>query len=96
VALLQRDAATAAQRAEQVRADALRRGAPRAVLQAEVLAHMAQAALGGPADDAAMDTTLEGLDELGRLEGWRMTARLAAATGRSDLWAGAARRAARP
>lgn len=94
VALLEGDARTGAHLAEQVRADALRRGAPRAVLQAEVLSHLTQAALGEPVA-AAVDATLEGLDGLGRLEGWRVTARLAAATGRADLWTGAERRAAR-
>ena len=31
------------------------------------------------------------LDDLARLEAWRLTARLAAATGRADLWATAER-----
>lgn len=95
VALLEGDPATTARRAEQARVDARRRGSPRTVLQAEVLAHLAQAATGGPVDAGAVAATLEGLDELGRLEGWRLTARLAQATGVSGLWAAADRRAAR-
>lgn|GEM_PF-5893899 len=91
VALLQGDTATAAQRAEQVRLDAVRRGAPRAALQAEVLAHLADPA----PDPGAVDATVARLDELARLEGWRFTARLAAASGRAALWDGAERGAAR-
>ncbi len=85
IALLEDDAARAAERADVVRADAARRGAPRAVAQAEVVAHLA-AAMAGAADDAAIDVTVSTLGGLARLEAWRYTARLAAATGRDELW----------
>ena len=51
----------------------------------------------GRVDDAAVDATVARLDDLARLEAWRYTARLAAATGRADLWTHgrALRRAAR-
>ncbi len=41
-------------------------------------------------DDAAIDATVAAFDDVARLEAWRLTARLAAATGRADLWSTAA------
>jgi hypothetical protein len=90
VALLEGDHGAAAPLATWVRDDAARRGARRAEVQAEVVQHLAAAAA-GPVDDLAIDTTVATLDDLARLEAWRLTARLAAATGRADLWATAER-----
>lgn len=86
VALIEGDPATAAPLATWVRDDAATRGARRAVAQAEMVQHLA-AAGAGCADDDAIDATVASLDGLARLEAWRLTARLAAATGREDLWA---------
>jgi DNA-binding SARP family transcriptional activator len=94
VARLEGDGQQAAADAAWVRADALARGAPRAAVQAEVLGHLVHAA-GAAVDPVALDDTLRGLDALVRLEGWRCTARLAAATRRADLWAAAEQRADR-
>jgi hypothetical protein len=60
------------------------------MVQAEVVQHLAAAA-NGAGDDAGIDATVEALDEVARLEAWRLTARLAAATGRASLWATAER-----
>jgi hypothetical protein len=90
VALIEGDPASAAPLATWVRDDAARRGARRATVQAEVVQHLA-AARTGSADDVAIDATVDALDGLARLEAWRLTARLAAATGRADLWATAER-----
>jgi hypothetical protein len=43
------------------------------------------------ADEAAIEGTVKALDEVARLEAWRLTARLAAATGRVGVWATARR-----
>lgn len=90
IALIEGDHGAAAPLATWVREDAVRRGARRAAVQAEVVLHLAAAAA-GCADDAAIDATVASLDGLARLEAWRLTARLAAATGRDDLWATAER-----
>lgn len=84
VALLEGDPATAARLAAWVRDDAERRGAQRTVAQAEVVQHLSA---GPTADTAEVDRTVAALDGLARLEAWRLTGRLAAATGRADLWA---------
>jgi hypothetical protein len=68
-----------------VRADAEARGARRAALQADVLDHLSRAAA-GTAAPAAVAATVAALDELARLEGWRLAARLTVATGQDDLW----------
>lgn len=85
VALLEGDHGAAAPLAAWVRDDATRRGSQRAAVQAEVVQHLAAAAAGS-ADGRAIDETVARLDGLARLEAWRLTARLAAATGRGDLW----------
>jgi DNA-binding SARP family transcriptional activator len=85
IALLEHDWATAGDLAERVRADAARRGAARAAAQAEVVAHLASAAAGA-VDHDAVDRTVSAVERLARLEAWRYTARLAAATDRDDLW----------
>jgi DNA-binding SARP family transcriptional activator len=90
VALIEGDGATAAPLAAWVREDAARRGARRAATQAEVVEHLAAAGTAST-DDAAIDRTVASLEGLARLEAWRLTGRLAAATGRADLWATAAR-----
>jgi hypothetical protein len=90
VALLEGDHRAAAPLATWVRDDAARRGARRAVVQAEVVQHLA-AAPTGSVDDGAIEATVASLDGLARLEAWRLTARLASATGRTDLWATAER-----
>jgi DNA-binding SARP family transcriptional activator len=90
VALLEGDHELAARSATWVRDDAAQRGSQRAVVQAEVVQHVA-AAVAGAADDRAIDATVARLDGLARLEAWRLTARLAAATGRAELWGEAER-----
>jgi hypothetical protein len=89
VALIAGDPGTAAPLAAWVRDDAARRGARRATTQAEAVHHLAAAATGS-VDDAAVDVTVAAFDDVARLEAWRLTARLAAATGRADLWTTAA------
>jgi hypothetical protein len=70
---------------------AVARGAPVGVdVLAEVVQHLA-AAPTGSVDDGAKDATVASLDGLARLEAWRLTARLASAAGRTDLWATAER-----
>ena len=88
VALIEGDPATAASRSTWVRDDAARRGSARTVVQAEVVQHLATA-MTGAADSVAVDATVASLQDLARLEAWRLTGRLAAATGRSELWAAA-------
>jgi DNA-binding SARP family transcriptional activator len=89
-ALLDGDASEAEALARGVREDAERRGARRPAVQASVVLHLAEAAL-GRADDGAVDATVAELDEVARLEAWRLTGRLAAATGRDALWGTAER-----
>ncbi len=90
VALIEGDPEAAAPPAAWVRDDAEQRGARRAATQAEVVEHLAAAATGST-DAAAVDATVAALADVARLEAWRLTARLAAATGRGDLWATAER-----
>ena len=80
-----------------VRDDAARRGARAGVDPGRGRAAPGVGAATGSVDDAAVDATVAALDDVARLEAWRLTARLAAATGRADLWttADALRRAAR-
>ncbi len=85
VALIEGDHAAAAPLAAWVRDDAAKRGSRRTVAQAEVVQHLA-AARAGRSDHDAIDATVASLDGLARLEAWRLTARLGAATGRDDLW----------
>jgi hypothetical protein len=92
LALIDGDLPAAARLATWVRDDAARRGAARTVAQAEVVQHLA-AARSGTVDPAAVDQTVASLEALARLEAWRLTARLAAATDRADLWATASRQA---
>jgi DNA-binding SARP family transcriptional activator len=94
VAVLDGDPGEARRLAAWVRDDALRRGARRAVLQADLVDHVA-AASAGDADHAGIDATVIGLDELARLEAWRWCGQLAAATDRDDLWAAAEQHAER-
>ena len=79
------DPATAADLADWVRDDATRRGAPRAAVQAEVVEHLA-AADDRAVDDAAVDATIAAPRRPRPARGLALTARLAAATGRADLW----------
>ena len=78
--------------ADDVVADAVRRGAARARWQGEVVLHLARAAAGVVPDARAVDAALGHLDSMAGLEAWRASAELAAATGRADLWAAAQRR----
>jgi DNA-binding SARP family transcriptional activator len=94
VALEAGDPTAAAELADRVVADAMRRGAPRARWQGEVVRHLAQARSGVVPDRAEVDATLRSLDELAGLEVWRATAELAQATGWPELWPDADRRAA--
>jgi hypothetical protein len=88
VALLEGDSATAARLAAWVHDDARRRGAARAAAQAEVVQHLVAATTGTPSA-SAVDATVASLQDLARLEAWRLTARLAASTQRLELWAAA-------
>jgi len=92
ISLLEDDPTTAARLAALVRDDAARRGSRRPIALAQVVHHLAVAAAGSP-DPAAVDATVVELDEVARLEAWRLTARLSVATTRSDLWSEAERRA---
>ncbi len=85
VALLEGDRTAAASLSAWVREDAARRGAARPMVMAEVVQHLAD----GSPDQEAVDATVAGLGERARLEAWRLTGRLAVATGRPDLWAAA-------
>jgi DNA-binding SARP family transcriptional activator len=86
VALLEGRPDAAVALAERCRADAAHRGAPRAVHQAEVVRFLAAAARHEAIDPRTVDATVDGLNRVGRLDAWRSTARLAAATRRDELW----------
>jgi hypothetical protein len=94
LALLEGRVDQAARWADQLVADAVRRGAARARWQGEVVVHLARAAAGEPPDGPGIDAALRQLDGLAGLEVWRACAELAAATGGADLWSAAGRRAA--
>jgi DNA-binding SARP family transcriptional activator len=93
LAMAHGDPEAAGRLAERLVVDALARGALRHQLLGRAVALQAAATLGQPVDPEDVDATLAGLDAVAGLEVWRVTAELAAATGRDDLWAAASRRA---
>ena len=89
------DHAAAATSARSVAAEAGGRGSRRYAALARLLVVEAELRAGRPIDVEAAAADLVLLDRLAGLEGWRVTARLAAAGGPSAWWAEAERRAAR-
>ena len=92
VALIEGDPATAAARWPRGSATTPpRRGARAAVDPGRGRAAPRGGRRPGRSTTRPIDATVAALDDLARLEAWRFTARLAAATGRADLWATAER-----
>jgi DNA-binding SARP family transcriptional activator len=93
LALLAGDPERARSLAERAAGDADARGSRRYQLLGQSLAALAGHALGEPVDEERVDAVLAGLDDCAALEGWWVTAELAAATKNDRWWRDAERRA---
>jgi hypothetical protein len=92
-ALATNDAAVALDKAQRAIVDAEARGAARYVRFGKIVAARAAIELAEPLDYDDLDATLTALDTCASMEGWLVTAELAAAAGLDRWWRDAERRA---
>jgi hypothetical protein len=92
-ALATNDAASAREKAQRAVVDAEERGAARYARFGKLVVARAAIELGEPVDYDDLDATLTALDTCASMEGWLVTAELAAATGLDRWWRDAERRA---